>query len=192
MKFGYSSNRRRTGFSIVELLAVLTILALLAGLALPFTLSVSRSSQLRSAGNRLANLATLARQTASSRNTFTAVVIAHNPVDSRVQAMTVAELDRVSNQWRQLVEWMRLPPDLQVSDTLAEADPAGAIASIALTLDGQPVTAFSDIVFSPDGRITHGAEAPRINVRSTRPVEVSNYYDLVFNKENAGFSILRP
>ncbi len=98
-----------TGFSLVELLAVIAIIGIVMGIALPALSTVGRGSSLTMAGSAVTNLAGLARQHAMSRNTLTALVLlANQGTDSDYRAFAVVEY-KPGTGWSQIGKWETLP-----------------------------------------------------------------------------------
>lgn len=181
-------------FSLVELLAVMAIMALLMGVATPAFQSSSRASHLTQAGNRLADMASLARQTASSKNVITAIVLVSKPSPLEKQAVTLLEYDAANAQWKIASPWIRLPESVEATNAMPTANPAASMAAVSLLLDGRPVVNYSDIVFFPDGRILYPGDSPSLSVKLVQGSETTsaNSYDIVFNKENSAYRVVRP
>jgi uncharacterized protein (TIGR02596 family) len=79
MSFRLSARLKLPGFSLVELLVVMAIVAILVGLAIPSISGMSRSYQLGAASDLLINQLTLARQAAVSKNHLVQVRLYHLP-----------------------------------------------------------------------------------------------------------------
>lgn len=69
---------RLHAFSLVELLAVVTICALLTGLLVPAVSHIGSANSLAIAGSQVADLANLARQNSLSKNAQTALIVVTN------------------------------------------------------------------------------------------------------------------
>ena len=184
---------RRAGFSLVEILSVVAILALLMSVATPALLSSSRASHLTQAGNRLVDMITLARQNAASKITITAVILAAKTSPTSRQGVTLLEYDAANQQWKHASGWIRLHEAVEATNDIPNANPASSMASVSLKLDGQTLSDYSDIVFFPDGRIFYPGDNPSLKVKLVQEGGSSaNSYDIVFNKENSAFRVQRP
>lgn len=105
----------RSAFSLLELLAVIAVLGILMAFLVPAVGNFGRSTALVSAGNRVANLAGFARQTAITKSTMAALVLlcakeggtdADNDPDYRSFAVLEYSDDR---GWSLLTAWETLP-----------------------------------------------------------------------------------
>ena len=87
-----SRTHPRAAFSLVELLAVIVVIAIIMGIVMPSLSGLGRGPALVAAGNTVNNLVGLARQHAMSRNTLTALVLlANQGTETDYRALTVFE-----------------------------------------------------------------------------------------------------
>jgi uncharacterized protein (TIGR02596 family) len=87
------TTRRRTAFSLVELLVVMAIIGLLLTLSVPSFIRIARSSNVTAGGKMIVDQFNLARQTAASRN---------RPIEVRFYFLPPSEEGPggVPSQWR--------------------------------------------------------------------------------------------
>jgi prepilin-type N-terminal cleavage/methylation domain-containing protein len=139
----------RQGFSLVELLAVMGVLALLAGLTLPAFVSTSKSRELGLAATRVSHLMAAAR----TENW-------PGDADANFRKMSVWRNDTTTGTgWKQVSQWEELPSAVAF-EPVAPAYPAntthsnyimeGTQNSFTATVAGQPV-ALRFLEFLPTG-----------------------------------------
>lgn len=187
----------KAGFSLVELLVVIAMIAILTATTGPALLSSQRSSKLTDAGNRLADMAALARQSALSRNVVTALVLVSGSGDASLdgRAATLLEMD-VDRTWKQAGGWVVLADGVKATDAAAGgALPAGA-GLPALKVRGKAVdlSQCRAFVFYPDGRMDGDPQQPRrLSVKlDAAGSSAINSYDLVFNIDTSTVRVVRP
>jgi prepilin-type N-terminal cleavage/methylation domain-containing protein len=114
-----SRQNSRSAFSLVELLAVIVVIAIIMGIVVPSLSGLGRGPALTAAGSTVNNMVSLARQHAMSRNTLTALVIlANQGTESDYRALAVLEYKpRIG--WTQVGGWETLPVGITV-----DVDPA--------------------------------------------------------------------
>lgn len=195
--FSLPKNTNSRAFSLIELLTVVAIVSLMMTIATPALMSSFRGSSVTHAGNKLADLATLARQTAASRNEITAVILttkaSASPTDK--QSAILMEYDIASQTWKQAGNWIHLPESIVAAAETADADtPKKFDQNFAPPKrGGQVVDKYTSLVFYPDGRMDNPADSPKVSVTYAQGTQNSpNHYDLVFNKETSAFRIVRP
>jgi prepilin-type N-terminal cleavage/methylation domain-containing protein len=106
--------RPRHGFSLIELLAVIAIMTIVATFVVPAMGGFGRSAGLTVGGNQVVNLANYARQQAISKNTLTALVLLGNQgMEEDYRALTVLEYE-AGFGWQQIMEWTVLPTGIVV------------------------------------------------------------------------------
>lgn len=106
--------RRSRGFSLIELLTVIGVIVILMAFIVPAVSNFGRATGLTSAGNMVTHLTALARQTAISKSTLTALVMLGDqgtPADYR--AFTVLEYT-AGQGWSQISKWEILPEGIVV------------------------------------------------------------------------------
>jgi prepilin-type N-terminal cleavage/methylation domain-containing protein len=106
------------GFSLLELLVVLTIMGLLASLGVLALKPLTSSQNLNSAGDKVAGLLAFAREEAIAKNTMTAVVLVTSPTQSTASYRTFSVWELAlpatggaptSANWFQATKWQSLP-----------------------------------------------------------------------------------
>lgn len=99
------ANGRARGFSLVELLVVLSILALLLTISMPFLITALRASELQAAADELQVRFSATRDLAISHNTFTRMIFSEGPRTYRA-----LEYDPEDSTWAQIGSEYSLPP----------------------------------------------------------------------------------
>lgn len=198
------SFRHRVGvpdaaFSLIELLAVTALLTLLMSLGVPALLSSRESSALAQAGGMMADLASLARQNAVSRNAPTALLIVRQSASGSLddRAATLVEMDE-DRKWRQVTGWSILPESTEAVDATSGGSlpslPSGS-GSAGLKLRGaaiDPSTQCDAYLFHPDGRlVVAGNTQARVKVRAATG-STGNFYELIFNAATGSYKVERP
>jgi len=199
-----STSNGRVGvsaFTLIEILVTVAIMTVLLSASVPALLSSQRAASLTQTGNTLADAITLARQTAMSKNTFTALlVISKAASGDQKQALIVLEFNSTDNMWKTAGGWVRIPEAATIVDLGSQTS---ILAPLDLKLDGKNVqnlqdSEFSTLVFYPDGRMENNSEpVRRLSARYTtdNPQAASgdpaNYYDLVVNSNTSAFRIVR-
>ncbi len=188
----------RSGFSLIELLIVTAMLALMMSLGVPALLNSRQSSALTQAGGMMADLASLARQNAVSRNAPTALLIVKQsaPDSLNNRAMTLVEMDQNRN-WRQVAGWTILPESTLATNATTGGlpTPPWSAGSPALKLRGtsiNPATQCDAYLFHPNGRlIVSGNTQAKLKVRMANG-PADNSYELIFNAATGSYKVERP
>lgn len=109
-------------FSLVELLAVIAVIVIVSGFVVPAVTGIGRSTALVNGGNMATNLANLARQTALSKNTMTALVVLGNQGTTEdYRALTVLEYVTGGGGWAPVTAWQTLPDGIVVDTDKADS-----------------------------------------------------------------------
>lgn len=157
---------KRRGFTLVELLVVMGIMALIIMAATPMFNGMTRSSGMQGATMQLRSTLSLARQWAITHRVNTYVVFPNSDTNSlndpnslrAYHAYNVMTTDSVAKANIFLRDWVFLPPGFFFSDHGDSSSVlASAWASGANRVDGVPYTPSSGmpaIVFRPDGSST--------------------------------------
>ena len=211
----------RSGFSLVELLTVIVIIALTASLVVPAFTSLGKSSALSVSANQVANLVNRARENAMSKNAMTAlVVVTETSLENSNRVFILLELSPRSDgsqaqpsDWKQIGKWESLlpgvlvdPSNLSLNKSSAQAGESGVPTPAFPTLayHGQTVSTYSYVVFLPGGNLL-GSTSPQVmlaegNLASgavtyTRPAGgggPANYYKLTILTATGRLKIDRP
>jgi prepilin-type N-terminal cleavage/methylation domain-containing protein len=126
---------RQHGFTLVELISVLVILAILLSIALPALTNLSKASAINAAAREVSNTLSLARQYAITHRTTTRVVFPYNSSPLTYQYMwyhsySVMALDRSASPaaWKYVTKWEYLPTGaVFLHDLIPPIIPDGAL-----------------------------------------------------------------
>ncbi len=124
---GFLQNRSagRRAFTLVELLAVIAIMAGLMALTIPAIKGPSESRKLQTAADLISGMTTLARQNSLGQNVLTAIVVLgkNAPEKRGLRSIALFELraaedgaPRTSNDWKQITVWRQIPEGVLVDD----------------------------------------------------------------------------
>ena len=208
-------------FTLVEMIVVMAIIGIMLALTLPAVTSLTRSRSLTSGGDMVTNMIALARQTATSKNTMSALVLlgAQGSADADYRAFTVLHYSLDQQIWVQDTPWASLPTGIIVdcSDptnctflTNSPApfpDLASGQTNPPVTYLQKKITSFAARIFGPSGgllnpqypaqiRLVEGALQGTNKVLYTHPGSggsaPANYYDLALLGATGQVKIGRP
>ena len=118
-------------FSLLELMTALAILAVLAMLSASGWSGWMRSQSLTQAGMKVTGLLDLARQTALTRNTTSAlVVLTGGQASVRDRTLRVMYYDTDADQWTALTGWEALPFDIVVAEGEGSPTPPALLSQL--------------------------------------------------------------
>jgi hypothetical protein len=161
----------------------MAVLITLLVMVMPAVSGFGRSTGLTTGGNMVTNLAGLARQEATSRNTMTALVLLRDQgTDADYRAFTVAVYD-VETGWRQITAWEQLPVGIVV-DRNTENDPNSELGSFVknspatfpllsranlqenppVDYAGNRVRSFAVRIFLPNGSLMNAEEPAHLRI----------------------------
>lgn len=157
----FRNSLRCAGFTLVEMLVVISIMLTLMGLVSAALVGVGRAHSLANAGNQLAAMVTVARQNSMTKNALTAVVIPAGK--SNWNAWILYELTPGANggnattaDWRPISKWASLPPGIAINDCdfVAQNVPKDFPDLPSLVpARGEAVSTYRYIVFTPTGAL---------------------------------------
>lgn len=186
-------SRRRTAFSLVELLAVIAVMSMLGGLLASSLPSLFSSRASANGATLVSNLLLLARQQALTTGKPIAVVFANPSVPEGPQAVMLLKGSRQGGvlSWEAASPWNRFGDGVRVKplerDDIASLYPPneGDLGGVTMAvLNGMAVSDFCYLVFRPDGSIDAPQIAPSVVInRKTQP-NLNDY--VVVAQENTG------
>ena len=165
-----------SGFTLVEILAVMAILIMFMALVVPAVSGIFSGRSLDDAGNRLADIANLARESSLARNALTALIVVTDPaIENRYRAVTLMQISPTddgsapsSSNWTQISNWETLRPGVAIDPNALScndsSDPPSSPGTPtppfpALTYAGTRLGAYKYIVFLPGGGLLSGSSA---------------------------------
>jgi len=182
--------RRQRAFSLLEVLAVLSIMFVLAGTSLLGLAGRSSAQSLDNAGNKVVDLINEARENAIGKHVMTALVLVtpggdpagNAAIDDRL--FVIEQFNQASSSWQPVSQWELLPTGVMV-------DPANSTTFMQLPSLVNPPTGVSYLgnaikpaayqVFLPDGRLAGTSQTPALRLVSERANTPNNYYDVTIN-----------
>ena len=172
------------GFTLIELLAVMGILVLLMGLALPAVVSLGKSNNLNTSARMVGDLLTVARSQAINGNAHVQVRVvtdkwqaaAGDDADAHYRKISLWQCGSTQTEFNQFTPWETLPagitldpsadPSTKPAYQFSSADPPGTYllsAALSNTLTGVaagPATVdLAYLEFAPDGSVSYNAGA---------------------------------
>lgn len=173
---------RRAGFSLVEMLVVIAIIALLAVLTIPAFQSIAFGSSLARGGQMVADQLALARQLAASRNGQVQVRVIWLPGNPPgYQAMQLWGQGSTPEEFLPLSQMAVLPEGVAVA--------SNAVLSPLLN-DSGLVSIQDSAVFGGRGRLDYRGFRFKAGGRTDLPYNASNAFLTVVAARDAGKSAL--
>jgi prepilin-type N-terminal cleavage/methylation domain-containing protein len=161
---------RREAFTLIELVAVLAIMAVMVGILAPAIAGLQTSHGLTASVNLVANFANMARENAMAKNAMIAlVVVTDSSHGSANNSIVLMELNGKSDgsaatsaDWKQTTKWQPLssgvifdPASLgfNKSTDSAQGDGVPSPALPELRCNAMPVASYSYLIFLPNGSL---------------------------------------
>jgi len=125
----------RRAFTLVELLAVLGIMLLMAGVVVPAMSSLSRANELSNASRLVSNMLTIARTEAVTKRMKMRFAVVRNwqdQPDANFRKMSIWKQESDQADWVQITKWEQVPQGV-VFDTNPTLDSPAALSGNLLS-----------------------------------------------------------
>lgn len=144
-----AASDREAGFSLIELLVVVSVISLLTAVTGICLKSVGGSARVSTAGNRVSSLIEAARENAIVKKRPTAVVLLVPNTDIANRVFTVLEYQPPTGMtgtgtWKQIFKWEVLPVGVVVDSA---RDESGMISTNFLPPNSPTVSPFSPVSY---------------------------------------------
>lgn len=156
-----NTSQHPKGFSLVELLAVMAVLAILSGFLIPAFANLGKSTSLSTTASKINGLVNLAGQNSAARNSMTALVAILPDGAEMDYAFTLLELAPDTNDWKQIHSWEKLPSGIAMDQCTFVEYPAKnpEPAFPELEYNGKRISSFKYLIFLPNRSLRDSASA---------------------------------
>lgn len=187
----------KSGFTLVEMLAVIAMIGILAALTIPAMTSVSISMNVTRAGQLVGDQIALARQMAVARNRPVAVRFVEDATDPGFSSVQIWEYDASGDNPKAVRRLERLPDAVilkkELSPVLTEADAAQSGTAKFGSAGDRP---YKGIRFRANGRVDTSLPMARTYLtvvgRRDAAAVPTNYYTLQISPLTGRVTTLRP
>lgn len=191
----------RRAFSLIELLAVLAILSIMASFVAPAMSSVINGRSTSRAADQTMNAALLARQISLANRCPVALVISRPAtVSGKTQAILILASRRDASgtlSWSAVGGWTKVPDGSVLEPYKRDGEQSFYAAGqndlsgiLPVRLDGLEVSAYDYIMFHPDGIVDAPKSAPAVIVSSALRTSARQEYTIVVQSETGRPKVL--
>lgn len=116
-------------FSLIELLAVICITLIMAGVMVPAMSGMTRANELNNASRLVSNMLTVARTEAVTKRTKTRFAVVREWQDqptANLRKMSIWKLDSDQNTWVQMTRWEEVPQGIKFDTNSTSYTPSVA------------------------------------------------------------------
>lgn len=215
-------SRRTRAFSLIELISVMVIIAIIMAFVVPAVTGLGRSTALVTGGNTVTNLANLARQTAVTKNSMTALVmLGKQGTAADFRAFIVLEYAAGAGGWLPVTAWQTLPDGIVVdiddpaNCTFYESSPPAFPFLAGPPVQKNPPVTYGDAqvapsayaarIYLPNGGLQYPEKRAQIRViegfaqgsqivrtHPGAPGQAANYYDIAIIGATGMTKVSRP
>jgi type II secretory pathway pseudopilin PulG len=159
----FSRSEGRRAFSLVELVAVIAMMALLTTLVAPVFNNLGRSNLLSAEGNRVVNLINCAGQNSIAKNAMTALVAADPQSGNACRIFALFECPPESTGWKQITPWETLKDGIVLDpsslSTLTDSATQPQPPLPTMRFRGGIIGAYKYLVFLPNRSLLQNTSA---------------------------------
>lgn len=154
---------KRSGFSLLELLTVIAMMAVLTTLIAPAFNSLGKSNLLDAEGNRFVNLVNYAGQNSISKNAMTALIVIAPETPGAYKASALFEYTPEALDWKQLSPWETVKDgvvlDPATFSTFSDSGTQPQPAFPVLRYRGAAVNSYKYLIFLPNRSLLQNTSA---------------------------------